>query len=554
MHAYRSLIVLALIATTAMAAEGSAVPFTVAGRPAPPNACATVGADTLKLGFTFEPDRRDTAAPVLVTLQLPPMRDSSLMLALPNSTAGRSQLYQNIVNFRALSHGARAESTDRPDRVRIVAHVGDTVTVAWRLHTTPRSYTSADAHNHSDIGPEWAQIVGYDAMVVPDTSRDTPVCATVAFRGLASGDAAATSFGVPRAGAPVDSTIVVRGSLNDLRYAVYVMAMTSRAVHSYTTAIPGGALTVLVRGRHAINDSTLDDQVRRVITAIRAFWGTAPTADYLITIGVAPRGSLNGVRLGNAFVADIDSTFSMNERVRGLFAHELTHQWISGVLHASSAVPVGELYWFTEGFDDFMAHRIMHAAGLLSDSGYVSAVNRALRDHALSSVRDSSWAAVVRHARNEADAYQEQYSRGELIAFLLNSEIARASNGRTTLDSLLRQMARRPAAELAGGFSPAALDSELAGPLGRDRAHAIISGALAGGAITLPRDALGACATPSIVERTRSGPASAAGVSVAVTVQQWSIDPACRSPSSRTNQREPSSMILYSLHHEQSHT
>jgi hypothetical protein len=68
MHAYRSLIVLALIATTAMAAERSTVPFTVGGRPAPLNACATVGTDTINLGFTFEPDRRDTAAPVLVTL------------------------------------------------------------------------------------------------------------------------------------------------------------------------------------------------------------------------------------------------------------------------------------------------------------------------------------------------------------------------------------------------------------------------------------------------------------------------------------------------------
>lgn len=255
------------------------------------------------------------------------------------------------------------------------------------------------------------------------------------------------------------------------------------------------------------------------MTEERRFWGTTSPPFYLVTIGVAPQGSLDGVRLTNVFVADIDSTQPrLDESVQGLFAHELMHEWIGATLRPASSVPEGELYWFTEGFDDFLAHRLMRAVGLLSDMGYVRAVNRDLMDHALSAGRDSSWDALRRNGALDG----EPYARGELIALTLNAEIARASRGDITLDSLLRQIARRPPAQLTDGFTAELLYRELGTTLGADTVRAIVERMLAGGPIALPNDALGPCMTPAMVERTRRLPAGAT-----VTVQQWSLSPAC---------------------------
>lgn len=503
------------------------------GAPRATDPCASVRGDTLALDLTFDVDRSDTATPVGLALRLPPMRDTSLILALPSSDAGRSRLYENIVDLHVVSPGAQLIQTDRPDHRQLVARPGEPVYISWRLRATARSYASDDAHNHSDIGPDWAQIVGYDALILPALGGAKTVCTTLRFHGLQTGAAVGTSFG------PLgpDSTIAMRGSLSDLRHAVYVLSTKPSAIHAYATTVSGGSLTVLIRGRHAIDDSTLVARVKQVMTEERRFWGTTPPPHYLVTIGVAPQGSLDGVRLVNAFVADIDSTQKMNEWVQGLFAHELMHEWIgSGILHPSAAVPDGALYWFTEGFDDFLAHRLMHAVGLLSDTGYVHVVNRDLMDHAFSAGRDSSWEALRRHGTLE----EEPYARGELIALALNAEIARESRGRITLDSLLRGSIRRPPAQLANGLTAELIYHELGATIGADTVRSIVERMLAGGPIALPNDALGPCMTSAMVEHARWDPGFDFDASIrylptgqTVTVQRWSLSPGCIGPASQ---------------------
>src|SRR5215510_12046060 len=118
----------------------------------------------------------------------------------------------------------------------------------------------------------------------------------------------------------------------------------------------------------------------------------------------------------------------MDDKVLGLFAHELMHEWIgSGVLSASPKIPDGSISWFTEGFTEFATHRVMRAAGLLSDSAYISAINRDLLDHAISTARDSSWTAIVSGYWRDGAMQREPYVRGELIGLELNAAMLRAT-------------------------------------------------------------------------------------------------------------------------------
>ena len=452
----------------------------------------------LRMSLTFSPALSDTAAPLAVSLLLRPRADSVLMLQLPDEWAGRTQLFRNIVDLRTPTRGARIDATDRPDRVRLVADPRRDVVVTWRLKATPPASSAPDGHNHSEVGRAWAQVVGQESLVLPAFDGGTPVVVDFAFRDFDRSAIVATSFGAPSS---PGLTWSARTQLGRIQDAVYDIGATPGAVRSYRSRIAGGEFMILIRGHLSIDDSALVNGVTRVVDAERGFWRTPSPPNYLVSIGVAPRGSLGGQRLTNAFVANIDSTRRMDDDVLGLFAHEFMHDWIgSGVLSASAAIPDGSISWFTEGFTDFAARRVLRTAGLLSDSAYIAAINRDLLGHAISTARDSSWTAIVNGRWRDGAMQREPYLRGELIGLELNAAMLRGTNGRVSLDSTLRQMtAQRD--RFRSGLIQETLIEQLGLQTGPAAARDIVDQFLAGGPIALSADALGGCIASAMVQR-----------------------------------------------------
>ncbi len=459
--------------------------------------CASAAQAQMHLSLTFSPAPSDSTAPVAVSLTLSPRTDSVTTLQLPNAYAGRSQLYNNIVGLSTSTPGAKIDATDRPDQFRLTANPRRDVTVTWQVKATPPTSATLDGHNHSDVNRTWVQLVGSDALVLPGLDPRTAVALDLAFRGYDRDAVVATSFGTPSS---PGATLTTRTQLGNLQEALYVAGTTPTAVRSYRSKIAGGDFTILIRGHLSIDDSTLVRGVQRVVDAERAFWRTPSPPNYLVSIGVAPRGSFGGTRLPNAFAANIDSTRPMDDVVTGLFSHELMHEWLGGVLHPSPTIPDGSLSWFLEGFDEFATHRVMRAAGLLSDSAYVAAINRDLLDHATSTARDSSWNAVVNGFWRDRAMQREPYTRGELIAVELNAAILRASNGRVSLDSTLRRLAEQRD-RFTNGFTLESLVDQVGVQIGSAAARRIVEPFLAGGPIALSNDALGRCAAPAMVQR-----------------------------------------------------
>ena len=460
----------------------------------------------LRMSITFSPAPSDSTAPLAVSLVMRRRADSVLMLQLPNEWAGRAQLFRDIVDLGTPTRGARIDSTDRPDRVRIIADPRRDVVVTWRIRATPPTSSAPDGHNHSDVGRAVAQLVGHEALVLPALDDGTPVVVDFAFRGFDRNAIVATSFGAPRS---PGATFTARTQLGDIQRALYDVGATPGALRRYRSKIGGGEFTILIRGRLSIDDSALVNGVRRVVQVERGFWRTPSPANYLVSIGVAPRGSIGGQRLTNTFVANIDSTRRMDDDVLGLFAHELMHEWIGGVLSPSPAIPDGSISWFTEGFTEFATHRVMRAAGLLSDSDYIDAINHDLLAHAISTARDSSWTAIVNGFWRDGAMQREPYQRGELIGLELNAAILRATKGRVSLDSTLRRLtAQRD--RFPEGLTHETLIEQLGveGRTGSAAVRAIVEPFLAGGPIALSADALGerGCVVPTMVQRTTWDP------------------------------------------------
>lgn len=465
-----------------------------------------------RMSITFSPAPSDSTAPLAVSLLIRPRTDSVLLLQLPDEWAGRTQLFRNIVDLGTPTPGARIDATDRPDRVRLIADPRRDVVVTWRVKATPPSSSAPDGHNHSDVGRAWAQVVGHEGLVLPALDNATPVVVDFSFRGFDRRAVVAASFGAPSS---PGAMLTARTQLGDLQHALYDIGTTPGALRSYRSKIAGGDFTILIRGHLSIDDSTLVNSVRRVTQVERGFWRTPSAPKYLVSIGVAQRGSLGGQRLVNAFVANIDSTRHMDDDVLGLFAHELMHDWIgSGVLSASPAIPDGSISWFTEGFTEFATHRVMRAAGLSSDADYIEAINHDLLDHAISTARDSSWTAIVDGFWRDGAMQREPYRRGELIGVELNAAILRATKGKVSLDSSLRRLALRRD-RFPNGFTQETLIEQLGAQIGAAEARAIVERFLAGGPIALSADALGGCVVPTMVQRTTWDPGFDVDASIA---------------------------------------
>ena len=484
----------ALMSGVAGGCAGGAGGGGAASRPARP-----APGRTLELVYRVSRVDGDPGA-LRLRLELPAGTDAVRELQLPEDWAGRRELWRNVHDLRAVTPGARVAEGAGPARRRLDAPPGAPVAVEWTLRPARGDAAATDArgaHNHTDLGPRWAQLVGHDALVLPALRLGTPVRATFIFEGLPRGAVLATSFGV--ATGP-EARVVHRGVLGELQHAVYTAGFEPGAVRLSSMRAGTGTVHLAVRGRLAIPDGTLADAVRRVVAAERGFWRDRGPPTYLVSVGVAPRGTLAGTRLTGSFIANIDSTRRMDEVVVTLFGHELMHDWIGGAIGPDPNLPEGALSWFTEGFTDFASQRVLWRTKLLSDSAYLASVNDALREHAMSPARDLPWSEVVARRWTDEAAQRQPYLRGRLLALRLDAAMRAASSGRRSLDDVLRGLLDA-ALEDPPPLTESTLVEAFARELDPEVARREVRLALAGGRLELPAAMFGPCATARVTPR-----------------------------------------------------
>jgi hypothetical protein len=112
-------------------------------------------------------------------------------------------------------------------------------------------------------------------------------------------------------------------------------------------------------------------------------------------------------------------------RIALLLAHEHFHHWNGGKIRMEETEQLA--YWFSEGFTDFFARRILLRCGLFDVAEYVRRLNESLALY---------WTEPMRHEKNAriaADFWKVQsigelpYRRGDLVALLLDHEIRATS-------------------------------------------------------------------------------------------------------------------------------
>ncbi len=163
-----------------------------------------------------------------------------------------------------------------------------------------------------------------------------------------------------------------------------------------------------------------------------------------------------------------------------LASHEFFHTWNVRRLRPKSLVNYdyeSEVYtpslWVAEGITSYYEDLVLVRAGLTSPADFITALGGLIRrvqtsdGRKLQSLRDAShdaWIKFYRQASNSRDTQISYYTKGAVVALLLDARIRAASNDQKSLDDALRLLYHRHAGDI--GYEPAdfrAICSEVAG-------------------------------------------------------------------------------------------
>lgn len=302
----------------------------------------------------------------------------------------------------------------------------------------PPSTRGNDYRTHLDS--DLFQMIGELGLLLPQhLDNPTPRPFVITFNGFdREGWKVASSFGKGQ------GPFAITRSGQDVRHGL----IFAGKVRTLTRSVGGNTVGFAIVGDDwGFDDDAFADMTTRIIAAERNFWNDHTDPWFLVTL--TPNGtkagngsfSIGGTGLTDAFALYCNTGLSLDAgsphavQIKRLLAHEYFHTWNGGKI--KSAGEDGAGYWFSEGFTDFYARRMLHRAGMASDSEYLGHLNEMLGQAAANPVRNAPASKIQDEFWTSQDVQKLPYQRGDQIALALDEKIRSASQGRRSLDDFM---------------------------------------------------------------------------------------------------------------------
>jgi predicted metalloprotease with PDZ domain len=243
---------------------------------------------------------------------------------------------------------------------------------------------------------------------------------------------------------------------DDVRQAVY---LAGRIVTERTPVAGGGEVTVAMLDEFGFDVAALGQLSAEVIAEQCAFMRETAFPPFVVTaipVGPAVVGGdlrIAGMGLYQSFALCISPRAELTDGVEHLFAHELFHTWNGRLVQGEN--PEELVYWFTEGFTDYYALRILFESGRWTAGVYAGWLNRHLREYAANPARNATNEEIqAGYWKQRATVGEVAYQRGLLLGLrwhrlarqkgvtegidrLFHALVARARDGQPTISNAL---------------------------------------------------------------------------------------------------------------------
>src|SRR6185503_4227864 len=208
-----------------------------------------------------------------------------------------------------------------------------------------------------------------------------------------------------------------------------------------------------------------------IIREQRRFWGDLPYDKYLVlNVITENRGGALEHKNSTVLIASRGTTTSRNAYFAWLttLTHEIFHAWNGKRLRPVELGPfdyerevLTRGLWVVEGLSDYYGDLITLRAGLLTREEFLESLSGIIAEvqttpgRFIQSAELASYDAWIRYYRpdeNSPNVSISYYSKGQLLGFLLDARIRRATNGARSLDDVMRAAYARYSG--ARGFTP----------------------------------------------------------------------------------------------------
>ena len=369
---------------------------------------------------------------------------------------------RNVEAVSAAGADGRTVSVEKSDKNRWRVSTGGarTVTLKYRLYAREMSVRT------NWVEADFAMINGAPTfMTLTDGSRRPHEVAIEPARGWRVSMTALPEMagGAHRYRAPdydtlVDSPIIIGNP------AVYEFTVDGKRHHLVNVGEAG-----VFDGARAAKD------VETIVRAHQRMWGSLPYDRYVFMNVLT---SVPGLVAGGG-LEHKNSTLLMAGRWATrthpsyvswleLVSHELFHAWNGkrlrpvelGPFNYEEEVLTRDL-WVVEGVTDYYAELLVHRAGLSSESEYLDALSNKIDELQTTPGRGvqpvdlasfDAWIKFYRPDENSPNASVSYYTKGAVLAFLLDAKIRRATGGAKSLDDVMRAAFQKFSGER--GFTP----------------------------------------------------------------------------------------------------
>ena len=287
----------------------------------------------------------------------------------------------------------------------------------------------------------------------------------------------------------------LEGKPTTLANMINIVAIGGSKLQVVRRDLRGATLRVALLGDWAFTPDQLADTVAPIVAAEDEFWGdrSSPFLVAMAPLGDLPAGlSYTGTGRTDAFSIASTSAFELKQAVRFL-AHEYMHSWVPIALGGMPEEDEARDYWFSEGFNDYLASKVLLRAGLWSLAEWAADKNETLLRYGTSPAKTVKGTEIAARFWTDQAVQQVSYDRGHLLATRLDGEIAERSAGKQSLDGVLR--IQRKAAERSPELATALFRKVLLEQTGIDVDADLELYARRGEPLLLPREQFGDCAT-----------------------------------------------------------
>lgn len=226
--------------------------------------------------------------------------------------------------------------------------------------------------------------------------------------------------------------------------------------------VEGKEHRIVFCGHDELDLEKITADIRKIVETVRDLFQYLPYRNYTFFFHVTENGSGGGhehssscsIVVGKNLLSDKLYTEFLN-----VVAHEFFHVYNVKRIRPSEFEKFNyreenytSLLWFSEGFTSYYAEIILYRAGLTGESQYMERLAESIRLYELmpgrlavsaSSSSFDAWIRLYRSSSDDANTYISYYTKGALIASLMNIRILQYTGSQKSLDDLMKLLWER---------------------------------------------------------------------------------------------------------------